>query len=148
MIRFYIWAAIALAFAGLIARDHFVTKSRNAAVARANAAESNLAAERKNRQTEQDDRRRADAAVTSLQAELDRINGLPKPVSVYCRPATVPGTASQGHPATGPDGAPIGQGAESPLRDIGAAVADVWREHQSNAARHRALIQWELDRTH
>jgi hypothetical protein len=147
-LRFYIYAAIALAFAGLLAKDHFITKRLNKARAELSQANANLAAERKYRQTEQDDRRRSDAAVTSLQAELDRINGAPKPVSVFCRPATLPGTAGQGQPATGSDGSPIGQGAEGPLRDIGAAVADVWREHQSNAARQRALIQWELDRTH
>lgn len=114
---------------------------------RAEVVEAKLTLERKARATEQADRRKADDAAKSLEAELERIRNVPPAPSVLCRPrrAGVPGEG--GATASAADTA-IRSGAEEPLQDIGAALADVWREHQSNAARHRGLIEWERQRSH
>lgn len=149
------WGLVALAAAGLLAvvakwkHDAGLLKSERkehaAAISQLNAV---LEGERANRKTEQDDRRLADEKAKSLEAELAAIRGAPQPVSVYCRPARVPGAAGEGGSAAIDDGGAGGPGAEGPVRDIGGALADVWREHQSNAARARALIDWERARTH
>lgn len=114
---------------------------------RAQVVEATLEAEREARATEQDDRRKADDAARSLEAELERIRNVPPAPSVFCRPRRAGVSGEGGTTASAPD-TTIGPSAEEPLQDIGAALADVWREHQSNAARHRGLIEWEENRSH
>jgi hypothetical protein len=146
-IRLYAYAAIAAAIGLLLWHDHWISRKYKAAHAEASQLTATLTAERANRKIEQDDRRRADASVKSLEAQLASINQPSKPVSVFCRPARV-SAASESGTAAEPSSAATGDGAAEPLRDIGAAVEAVRIEQQSNAARQRALIEWELARTH
>lgn len=149
------WGLLAIAAAGLLAvvakwkHDAGLLKVERkehaAVIKQMNAV---LAGERANRNTEAADRSAADEKAKSLEAELAAIRRTAQPVSVYCRPARVPGAAQEGGTAAVADGPAGGPGAEGPLRDIGGALADVWREQQSNAARARALIEWEQARTH
>lgn len=144
-----ILAAVVVAIiGGLLWRDKIVTKQRNEARAEARQLTATLASERANRKTEQDDRRKADESAKSLMAELDRIRNAPQPVSVWCRPNRVSPAPSESGTTPGPNDASAGSGPEEPLQDIGAAVAAVWREHQSNAAVQLALQKWERERTH
>lgn len=140
-------AAIAL-LGGVFAHDHYETKRANREAAANMKLTADITAEKANRATEHADRRRADETVTSLQEQLDRINRPAQPVSVYCRPAKLPTATREGHAAASTDDPAIGDGAEGPLRDIGIAVDAVRREQQSNAARQRALMKWERERTH
>jgi len=145
--RIYLYAGLAIAIGLGYWRYNYVVHARDKAEAALVTANATLAGERIARATEQADRRKADESAKSLEAELARINSAPKPVSVYCRPAHLP-SASEGGAAAGVDVAAVRSGAEEPLRDIGIALSDVWREQQSNAARQRALIEWERSRSH
>lgn len=137
-----------LVIAGAYWRYTYVLNQRDAATELVTDLTGKLAAEKKNRATEQADRRKADASAQSLEDELTRLRK-PHPVaSVYCRPASVPGPASQGGSSASPDDPAVRGGPEAPLRDIGAAVDAVRIEQQTNAARQRALIEWERSRTH
>lgn len=147
-IRLYAYAAIALAIGFLVWREHHAVQRAKTLAAENSQLTVIIAAERKNRAIEQDDRRKADESAKSLETELARIRSAPLPVSVWCRPTHLPAAAGQSGAAYGAPGAPNGSGVEEPLRDIGAAVADVWREQQTNTARQLALIDWELARTH
>lgn len=134
---------------GLLWREKWLVDHLKQSHAETAAARAALATEKANRKTEHEDREKADASVVSLQGELDRIqHTAAEPVSVYCRPAKLPSAASQGGSAAGPAGPAIGPGAEEPFQDIGRALSDVWIEHESNDARHRALIDWERVRSH
>lgn len=139
--------AIIAALGGMLWHDHWMTKRYNAKAAEVRTVTATLEQERKAREIEQADKRKADETAKSLQAELDRIAAAPKPVSVFCKPARLSSSSESGAATVANDPA-AGSGAEEALRDIGAALADVWREHQSNAARQIALQEWERARTH
>lgn len=145
--RIYLYAAAALVIGGLYWRYTYVVNQRDAAEILVTNLTASLKTERANRKIEQDDRRRADESAKSLETELAAIRNAPKPHSVFCRPASV-SAASQGGTAPGADDAAAGGSPEEPLRDIGAAVDAVRIEQQTNAARQRALISWEENRTH
>lgn len=146
-IRLYAYAAIALALGGLVAHDHWMSRRYKAAHAESAQLTATLIQERANRKIEQDDRRRADESAKSLEAQLVDIRSAPKPVSVLCRPARML-TANESGTATSASSAATGPGVEEPLQDIGSALSAVYVEHESNDARARALIEWELARTH
>lgn len=146
--RWTYYAMAAAAFAFVLWREHHATHRANQLAAEKATLTATLASERANRATEQTDRRKADEAAKSLEAELASIRNAPAPVSVYCRPARVPSAASEGRAAAGTAGSAAGPGVESPTVDVGNLVRDLWIEAQSNNARHAALIEWERNRTH
>lgn len=145
--RLYAYAAIALAIAFLVAREHWAVQARKAAQAHAAQLETALETERKNRQIEQDDRRRADEATKSLQTQLDSISAV-RPVRVLCRTPSLPSAASQSGSSAGTADSSGDQGAGGPVSDYGPAIEAVRIEAQRNNARHEALIQWEQNRSH
>jgi len=147
MIRFYLIGALALALAASIWWQDRTQKKLNATRVELSQKNAELEARDKLIETERNDRKLADVAATNLQTELDAIRAARKPVSVYCRPASVSTAAESGASAV-PDGSSLGSSPEGAFQDIGAALADVWEEHESNNARHRALIEWERNRTH
>lgn len=149
-LKFYATIGAALLIAGLLWHDHIGWQKLKAAKAEATQLQATLAGERQNRAIEQADRRRADAAVTSLQAKLDDINRRASesaPV-VLCKRARVPSATGEGLAAGGAGSVAIGSSAESPAISIGDLVRDVWVESRANNARHEALIRWEQERTH
>jgi hypothetical protein len=146
-IKFILIGLAVAALGGILWHDHWISKKYQATKAELVQANATITAEREVRKIEQDDRRRADESAKSLEAELARIGSAPKPVSVFCRPARV-SPAGEGGTAPELASAAAGDGTEGPLRDIGAAVDAVRVEQQTNAARQRALIEWEIARTH
>jgi hypothetical protein len=146
-IRLYAYLAVFLVIAGILAHDKYLSIKVKEKAAQVKDLTRDLVNERNYRIIEIKDRKQADETAKSLEDELARIRSAPKPVSVYCRPAHLP-AASEGGAAPGVAGAAAGPGAEEPLQDIGLALSDVWIEHETNAARARALIEWERGRTH
>lgn len=137
-----------LAIGGFLYHDKLgwdLAKKRKAEAAVLTAT---LETERANRKTEQDDRSKADASTISTQGELATISE-PKPaVRVYCRPAIMPSATVESAATAVTDAATAGEGPEGALRSVGDLLEAVRVEQQSNAARQRALIEWEQNRTH
>lgn len=149
-LKLYATIGAAILIAGLLWHDHIGWQKLKAAKAEATQLQATLAGERQNRAIEQADRRRADAAVTSLQAKLDDINRRASesaPV-VLCKRARVPSATGEGLAASVVGSATDTGRNEGPLRDIGSALGAARREAESNAARYEALIKWESERTH
>lgn len=133
---------------GLLWHDHHLSRLLKAEHVEKQQALATLEGERANRATEQKDRSRADAITTKLQTEIDSIRRAPTDYSVLCRATRLPRPAFEGHSPALADGAAIGRSVEEPALDIAAALDAVRVEHQTNAARARALIEWEKARTH
>ena len=146
-LRAWLGLAALLALAGILWHDHWMTRRYNAKAAEVRTVTATLEQERKAREIEQADKRKADETAKSLQAELDRIAAAPKPVSVFCKPARLPSSGESGTSAIAHDPA-AGSGATEALTDVGSLLRDAWIETQSNYARQRALIEWEKARTH
>ena len=139
--KLYIYAAIALAFAGLLARDHIVTKQRNAANARASVAEATLAAQIENTRKADEAAKRHETRADALEADR-RDNPLPA-VRVCRKPASVPqsGTAAVAHEAAEANDA----GAHESDRDgadIGPALDDFATDAEANLIQCEELQRW------
>src|SRR5688572_19918477 len=119
-LRLYIYAAIALAFAGLIARDHFQTRKLNRVTAERNQAQANLTAERENTRKANEAEKRHQARADLLEADK---RNTPLPAVRVCRstprvPTT--GTAAVTDEAVEAHNPPADEGD----RDIGPALDD------------------------
>ena len=145
--RIYVYLAVALAFLGLLAREHMQTQKLKAAVAReaqqkhrAEQAESQVLAEQKARQHEQTI---AKAASDGYQAELTRIRATPDlgPVRL-CKRSSVPQADSAARAATGSHAEAARHVESADEVDIGPAVNEFVEDCEANAAQLTSLQEW------
>jgi hypothetical protein len=139
MTRIYIYAAIALAFGGLLLRDHIKTKQLNAARAENTQLTATLETERKAREHE---RAIAKKASDDYQARLDAISAAPDlgPVRLCKRPR-VP-AATEAGATSGADEAATRHVEEPDAQDIGPQLNDFVKDCEANAAQLQALQGW------
>lgn len=145
--KLYLYAALAIAFAGLLWREHYLVGkvkrvSAELTVAEAKAARANKVIEAM----------KADATLNkettyALAERLADIDRSRRTVSVLCRPAH-PAVSAESRAAGGADAAASDGGARAALVDIGTVVEDVRIEAERNNARAVALQEWERRRAH
>lgn len=98
-LKLYIWAAIALAFAGVLWHDHHQTKRANRLAEKANVLQASLVAE-------QESRRKADESANRYAKRINALRGprSPPPVLLCKLPRSVPHASIA---ASGTDASPV-----------------------------------------
>lgn len=146
-LRWWLYLAAAVAMGIILMREHRavhrakqLTEEKAIAIAERDQARATI------------ETMKVDAALNkettyALAERLAEINRSRAPISVLCRPAT-PVVPAKGRSAGGADAATERGSAETPLRDIGAALEDVRIEAQRNNARFLTLQEWEAARSH
>jgi hypothetical protein len=153
-IRFWIYAAIAAAFAFVLMREKWaVDKAKRLSAENTQLTQSLKAAEQ-SRAIEQADRRHADETARNLEAELVRIRNQPPITGVRCR-TSVPRAATQGgttastqSPATESHEGMPEPDSFGPEADVSAGVDWFGEKCEEAVATIRAWQEWDESRTH
>ncbi len=152
-LRFYIYAAIAAAFAFVLWREHMaVAKAKRLGAENVQLTQSLKAAEQ-SRVIEQADRRHADETARNLEAELARIRAQPAITGVRCR--TLSRTGSEGRTAASPPGTATEShegvpepDSFGPERDVSVGADWFGGKCEEVTATLRAWQEWDAGRTH
>lgn len=151
MTKLYIYAAIGLAIAGILAHDHWLSRKLKAANEqvtvqrlRADQAEIQVKAEQEARKHEQTIAKQASDA---YQADLARIRAEPDfGVVRLCRKPSLPPAGSPTGASSGPDVSPSGHVESEDATDIGPMISAFVEDCEANASQLESLQRWVLSR--
>jgi hypothetical protein len=148
--RFFIYAAIAAAFAFVLLREKWAVDKAKRLSAENTQLVATIAGIEKAREIERQDRSKADETAKNLDAELTRIRSEPRITGVRICPRRDVSAESGTSPGTESTlaGRVEGTLTEDPGRDVSDAVDAYATDCAAVAAVARAWQEWDSQRTH